>query len=110
MKVLNYIVIGIIGLMFAWIIILLIDKRTTANDYDNLRFKTLQKLDSVRTHYRQLIAEDSITFIHYQRARMEAERMKLEAKIWQKRYEREKNKPVRRYTDSQLDSIMGTIR
>lgn len=107
MKVLNYIIIGVLLTLIA---VMFVDRVTDADKYEDLKLQTLQKLDSVRAHYRQLIAEDSITFIHYQRERMETERMKLEAKIWQTRYEREKNKPVRRYTDSQLDSIMGTIR
>lgn len=107
MKVLNYIIIGVLLTLIA---VMFVDRVTDADKYEDLKLQTLQKLDSVRAHYRQLIAEDSITFIHYQRARMEADRLKVEAKIWQTRYEREKNKPVRRYTDSQLDSIMGTIR
>ncbi|MFZ2905316.1 MAG: hypothetical protein WAZ98_03835 [Cyclobacteriaceae bacterium] len=100
-------VIVVLLLVIGW---LLFDRHTDNDKHEALERTTRQKLDSVRAHYRQLIREDSITFIHYQKAKQEANWYRVEATAWQKKYEREKNKPVRRYTDSQLDSIMGAIR
>jgi hypothetical protein len=75
-----------------------------------LEAKYKNSIDSIRAYYRQLILEDSITFKEYQKAKYAQFKAEAEAKIWQKKYEREKHKPVKHYTDSQLDSVMGTVR
>ena len=67
------------------------------------------RIDSVRAHYRQLIAEDSITFIAYQKAKYAQFKAEAEAKIWQQRYEKQRTVIVR-YSDSELDSLLSAIR
>lgn len=100
----------VIVVLLAIIVLLFFDKSQNDNRLNELERKTKLKLDSVRAHYRELILEDSITFVHYQKAKQEAIRYRSEATAWQQKYEREKNKPAVRYDDQQLDSLLSAIR
>lgn len=101
--------VAIIVLAAAFIVLLFFkiedDDRKSFLEYD-----TRRKIDSVKTKYRELIREDSITFIEYQKLAHQYHREKENAIAWQKKYEREKNKPVIRYNDLQLDSLLLSIR
>jgi len=68
------------------------------------------RIDSIRTHYRELIREDSLTFIQYGIMAQRAVKAEENARIWEKRYRNEKANNNRDFTDAELDSLLQSVR
>jgi len=76
-------------------------------DLEDAKYK--YSIDSIRTNYMEIIHEDSVTFVLYQKAIHDKFKAEAEANIWRKRYEKQRAVIIR-FSDSELDSILLTIR
>lgn len=100
----------LIFFLFVFILVIYLNK-PSGIDQELIRreqeYKT--RIDSIRSHYRELLKEDSITFQHYADAKREAERARNEATIWKQRYNHEKANN-RAFSDSAIDSLIAEVR
>ncbi len=70
--------------------------------------KYKNQIDSIKTKYRELIKEDSITFIEYQKLFYKWQKADENAKAWERKYRKEMG-TRRTFTDKSIDSLLSKV-
>lgn len=107
MKTLPWIIVVI---LLGVVVLLWLGKVKQETDYLTLKVQSLNKISTLERQLQDLIRRDKETAQLYDTLEAEYLTEKQSATTWKKKYESLKNRPVTKYSDADLDSILSTIR